>query len=113
MSYWNFSFTLEDTRFEVYTLTVDQSVVYVKMRKDDKPRHTMLDTDVRYPLAHCETMRDTFNEIGWTGQRLNFWLHVPPSVQDDWEDMSLEELLDNPIAHSPPPIITCVYDAQG
>jgi len=121
MWFWQYSFTMQQIRYDVfysaYVPDVDDPVeewkekewCYVRRHKDAPQNHEIGAADVTVPFQEYPTMRRALQALGWEGQRLTWWLHVPPFVQDDWSDLTQEELLEK---GAPSPIITALEEGE-
>ena len=102
---WQFEFEHDEIRTQVFTLP-NGSWVYVNHNSADERLHSIRPEDQQHPFAKYDTMREALVALGWNqDQEIKYWNYVPPSVQWDWEDMNEDEFLDNPIHHSPAPIV--------
>jgi len=103
---WQFEFEHGETRTQVFTLP-GGSWIYVKHDRAAERLHDIRPEDQQHPFAQYNTMREALMALGWNqDQPITYWNYVPPSVQDDWEDMTEDEFLDNPIDYSPAPIVS-------
>ena len=111
-----YSFSMKDTRYDIfrYRKVADKvendgfeegQLCYVKREKNSYILLAIGAAEVTYPFQKYDTMREALRALGWEGQRLAWWHKVPPHVQEDWADLEEEELLDNPVNHSPYPVI--------
>jgi len=105
---WQFEFEHGEIRTQVFILP-NGEWVYVNHDRFAVLRRTIRPEDQQHPFAKYDTMREALVALGWNqSQPITYRNHVPPSVQDDWEDMTEDEFLDNPINYSPAPIVRIV-----
>jgi glucan-binding YG repeat protein len=102
--HWQFEFEHGETRTQVFTLP-GGSWVYVNHDSAAERLHSIRPEDQQHPFAEYHTMREALIALGWNDQKIRYWNYVPPSVQWDWEDVTEDEFLDNPIHYTPAPII--------
>ena len=116
---WQYSFTMQDTRYDVFRhnyfdrreqVWKEAHWCYVERHKDDPQNHDVGAADVTYPFQGYPNLGEALRALGWEGQRLKWWLHVPPSVQWDWEDLTQEELLEK---GAPSPIISIASECES
>ena len=103
---WKLSVTMGESRYEIFLMSKEQQLVYIKQHRNEVSCKDDREGSEYHPLVFYPTMRQLLSSLGWTNEPLTFWFHVPPSVQDDWSDVTEDELLDNEIFHTPHPIIT-------
>ena len=102
---WQLSITMGESRYEIFLLGKEQ-LMYIKQHRNEVSCKNDREGNEYHPLIFYPTMRQLLSSLGWKDEPLEFWFHVPPSVQDDWSDVTEDELLDNEIFHTPSPIIT-------
>ena len=102
---WQFEFEHGETRTQVFTLP-GGSWIYVKHDRAAERLHDIRPEDQQHPFAQYNTMREALMALGWNqDQPITYWNYVPTDIQMDWDDMTEDEFLDNPIDHSPAPIV--------
>ena len=123
MWFWRFSFTMNDTRHDIFRNNrvadkvenddiEEEQMCFVKRDKSTPLVHTIGAAEVIHPFEKHDTMYKALRALGWEGQQISWWHNVPPHVQDDWEDMDEIELLDSPMNHSPAPMIRVMTEYE-